>query len=425
MESGIGGWKGDGCVGARPERWAAGFAGHAAEVAARFGPGPPPRIFFSPGRVNLMGAHLDYNGGPVMPTAIDRGTFLGLRPRKDRRIRFVSTLEPAGLEADLSDLPAERSGRWVDYALGVLLELMELARRRGWTQELSGLDILYGGNLAVGAGLSSSASICVGTAFALGASWDLPLDRMDVVHAALRAERGFVGVQCGIMDPYAIGLAQEDRLLWLDCKDASSEYLPFGAGGLSIAVADTHVRRTLAQVAFNERVDQCRAAFEGLRSSQPESTCLRDIRIETLRASAGRIDPVAARRAEHVIREVGRTFEARQALIAGDPQAFGRQMFLAHESLRDLFEVSVPELDRIVESAAACEGVLGARLTGAGFGGCAVILLETAAAPSVSSRIAFDFERRFGRKPSIEIFGGDAGPREIASPLGVGVDPGR
>lgn len=419
MESGIGNSREGDCVDERPEKWTVGFAKHAVEFGARFGSGQPPRIFFSPGRVNLMGAHLDYNGGPVMPTAIDRGTFIALRPRKDRRLRFASTLEPVGLETDLSVLRTQRSGRWIDYPLGVVLEVLGLARQRGWMQDIRGLEVLYGGNLPVGAGLSSSASICVGTAFALAAAWELPLDRMDIVHAALRAEREFVGVRCGIMDPYAIGLAREDRLLWLDCKDATNEYLPFGDGSLSIAVADTHVRRELAHVAFNERVEQCRLAFEGLRPRQPDATCLRDIRLDTLRTARGEIDSIAAKRAEHVIREVERTFAARQALTSGDSRGFGRQMFLAHESLRDLFEVSVAELDRIVESAALCEGVLGARLTGAGFGGCAVILLETATTSSVRDRVVFDFERSFGRKPSIEIFGSDAGPREIASPLAI------
>ena len=400
---------------ARNERWADELAAHATEFGARFGAGVP-RMFFSPGRVNLMGAHLDYNGGPVMPTAIDRGTFIALRRRTDRRLRLASTLEPVGLETDLQDLPTGRSGRWVDYPVGVVLEVLALARKRGGDRDLQGLDVLFGGNLAVGAGLSSSASICVGTAFALSEAWELGLERMEIVHAALRAEREFVGVRCGIMDPYAIGLAQVDRLLWLDCKDATNEFLPFGADGLSIAVADTRVRRELAHVAFNERVEQCRQAFEGLRRAQPEATCLRDIRLDTLETSRSRIDPVAAKRAEHVIREVDRTFAARRALIGGDARAFGRQMFLAHASLRELFEVSVPELDLLVECAASCEGVLGARLTGAGFGGCAVILLETGAGPLVREKLVREFERRLGRRPSIEIFGGDAGPREIASP---------
>ncbi len=352
-----------------------------------------------------------------MPTAIDRGTFIAIRPRSGRRLRLASTLDRATLETDLSALVRDRTGWWVDYPLGVVLEVLEMARAKDPASDLSGLDVLFGGNLAVGAGLSSSASICVGTALALDRMWDLGLERMDLVHAALRAERGFVGVQCGIMDPYAVGLAREGQLLWLDCKDATSTYIPLDSASYAIAVADTLVRRELAQVAFNERVLQCREAYEKLRAHQPAATCLRDIRLETFDEHVGSLEATVARRAEHVIREVARTFAARDALQRGDAAGLGAEMFRAHESLRELFEVSVPELDQLVESAAACSGVLGARLTGAGFGGCAVILLEKGAGESTAERIARDFEGRFGRRPSIELYGGDAGPREIAGPF--------
>jgi galactokinase len=353
-----------------------------------------------------------------MPTAVDRGTFIAIRPTRTRQLRLASTREGATLEADLAVLSRQRMGWWVDYPLGVALEVLEVARSLGSIEELVGLDILFGGNLPIGAGLSSSASICVGTAFALDRMWDLGLKRMDLIQAALRAERGFVGVQCGIMDPYAVGLAREGQLLWLDCKDASSAYLPIDPTKYSIAVADTLVRRELAHVAFNERVHQCRQAFESLRVHQPDATCLRDVRLETFSLYGGTLPPAVARRAEHVIREVARTFAARDALAQGDPAGLGTEMFRAHESLRDLFEVSVPELDHVVASAASCPGVLGARLTGAGFGGCVVILLEAEAGPGTTDRIAFDFERRFGRRPSIELFGSDAGPREVADPHG-------
>jgi galactokinase len=398
------------------ERWSSQLAAHARHLDVRFGPGPDPRLFFSPGRVNLMGAHLDYNGGPVMPTAIDRGTFIAVRPSRTRKLRLASTLDGATLEVDLATLSRSRTGWWVDYPLGVVLEILDVVRDRGSARECTGLDVLFGGNLPIGAGLSSSASICVGMAFALDRTWELGLERMDLVQAALRAERGFVGVQCGIMDPYAVGLARAGQLLWLDCKDASSTYFPIDSTRYAVAVADTLVRRELAQVAFNERVRQCRTAFEELRPRQPDATCLRDIRLETFLDHGGSLEPVVARRAEHVIREVARTFAARDALARGDVAGLGAEMFRAHESLRDLFEVSVPELDRIVASAASSSGVLGARLTGAGFGGCVVILLETGAALELADRIALDFEAAFGRRPSIELFGGDAGPREIASP---------
>jgi galactokinase len=361
--------------------------------------------------VNLMGAHLDYNGGPVMPTAIDRGTFFALRPRDDGRIRLASTLEPGELEIDVQRLPQTPARRWWDYPVGVLRELETRARARDLP--LAGFDLLFGGNLPVGAGLSSSASICVGTALALSEFWGLGLPRLERVHVALAAEREFVGVQCGIMDPYAVGLARAGALLWLDCKDATSAWMPLDARQHTIAVADTLVRRELAQGAFNERVRQCAQAFAELAPHQEGASCLRDIRLETLQARRGALDPLLARRAEHVVREVARTFAARDALLRGDLAGFGAEMTRAHASLRALFDVSVPELDTLVEAAGACEGVLGARLTGAGFGGCVVVLLQRGAEPDLLARLQSEYQRRFGRAPTVEFYGGDEGPREF------------
>lgn len=382
---------------------------HRALFLQRFGQGEAPRLWFSPGRVNLMGAHLDYNGGPVMPTAIDRGTFLALRLRPDERVRLASTLEPGELEFDSERLPSAPLRRWFDYPLGVLREMRARARGRPGR----GFELLFGGNLPVGAGLSSSASICVGTALAISEAWGLRLERLELVRVALAAERGFVGVQCGIMDPYAVGLARADSLLWLDCKDESSAWMPLDTRQYSIAVADTLVRRELAQGAFNERVQQCARAFAALLPHQPDASCLRDVRLETLEAQRGRLDPLLALRAEHVLREVARTFAARDALERGDMAGFGTEMTRAHASLRTLFEVSVPELDTLVEAATQCEGVLGARLTGAGFGGCVVVLLRRGAEPELLARMERSFRPRFGRAPVVEFFGGDEGPREI------------
>ena len=237
---------------------------------------------------------------------------------------------------------------------------------------------------------------------------------MDLVDAALRAEREFVGVQCGIMDPYAVGLARANSLLWLDCKDRTYSYLPLDTAQLSIGVADTLVRRELAQGAFNERVAQCREAFEVLSRRQTDARCLRDVSSETLAAYQHELSDACARRAQHVIPEVARTFAARTALEGGDAKSFRAQLLLTHASLRDLFEVSVPELDTLVESASRAEGCLGARLTGAGFGGCAVLLVEKGSEASVSARLVAEFTARFGRPPKIDFYGGDSGPREIA-----------
>ncbi len=382
-------------------------AAHERAFRERFGVGAAPRVFFAPGRVNLMGAHLDYNGGPVMPMAIDRGTFVALAPRSDRVLRLASTLEPGAVELAL-DAPPPASGHWYDYPLGVVHAL-----RGGGHAATCGADVLFGGNLAIGAGLSSSASITVATAFALDALWSLGLARRDHVQVALWAEREFVGVRCGIMDPHAVGLSRPGHLLWLDCRDETTEHLLLDTDAVSIAVADTGVRRELAHVAFNERVRECGEAFERLRRHVPEATCLRDVPLDVLREHEDELDATVARRARHVLEEVARTFTARDALRAGDVETFGAQMTAAHASLRELFEVSVPELDCLVDAAAACEGVLGSRLTGAGFGGCTVVLLRSGAREELESALGSAFERRFGRAPRVAVYRGDGGPREL------------
>ncbi len=385
------------------------LARHARDFASAFGPGAPPRLFFSPGRVNLMGAHLDYNGGPVMPTAIDRGTFFAVRARADRGLLLASTSEARRFALDLDGAAFARQGHWVDYPAGVIEALRGLAPRA------PGLEILFGGNLPVGAGLSSSASICVGTAYVLDKLWELQLRAPARVDVALRAEREFVGVRCGMMDPFAVGLAQPGHILWLDCKDGSNARLPLDSKRVAIAVADTGVRRELAQGAFNERVAQAAAAFAALAPFEVGATCLRDIPAGVFEARRSKLDPVLARRAEHVITEVARTFSARQALEANDVSCFGSQMFAAHRSLRDLYDVSCPELDVLVDAAGEASGVLGSRLTGAGFGGCVVILIEADKIESAVEHVARGFEVRFGRRPPIDVFATDAGPREIST----------
>lgn len=390
------------------------MAAHATQFMECLGPGPAPRLFFSPGRVNLFGGHLDYNGGPVMPTAIDRGTFIAARSRSDRLLRMASAYDPQVVEVDLDQLPAACVSKWVDYPLGVMIELAaQLAEPCSALP--GGLDILYGGDLAIGSGLSSSASICVGTAVMLDSLWGLELSKLDRVRVALRAERHFVGVQCGIMDPYAIGCARAGHLLWLDCKDESIEYLPIDGAQLSILVTNTGVQRALAAGEFNRRVDQCAQAFDTLRSASPGATCLRDIPLEVFQSKQGSMDPILANRAEHVIHEVRRTFEAREHLLAGNLEGMGECMTQTHESLRSLYQVSCPELDLLVDAATNCPGAFGARLTGAGFGGCTVTLVRKGEEHGVQASLEACFEAEFGRIPRIEVFEDDPGPREITS----------
>jgi len=381
-------------------------AEHAQRFQALF-PGAAARLFFSPGRVNLMGAHLDYNGGPVMPMALDRGTFLALRGRSDRRVVLASTLEQERLEFSLDDPPARAHGRWFDYPLGVLLHL--LRTRSG----AHGAEVLFGGNLPIGAGLSSSASICVGTAFAFRALWGEPADPMACIEAALWGERSWVGVQCGIMDPYAVALSRPGHVLWLECREARHRHLPFDSDGLAIAIVDSGIRRQLAKGDFNRRVSECQEVFRILAPHAGAARVLAEVAPEVVERHAALLPPPLLSRARHVVGEVARTEAARAALERGDVEAFGRCVSAAHVSLRELYEVSVPELDLVVASACAWPGVLGARLTGAGFGGCAVVVLRPDARAGFRAHIEAEFGARFGRRPPVFFFRGDAGPREL------------
>jgi len=394
---------------ASPGDLGAALGAHVSQFGDRFGAGDAPRAFFAPGRVNLFGGHLDYNGGPVMPTAIDRGTFIAIRPRTDGALRMASAFDDQAFEGSVRDLPDRASGRWYDYPLGVVRALAA-AHDAGLP---GGADLYFGGNLPVGAGLSSSASITVGTAFALDRALELGLEPEERVAAALDAERGFVGVQCGIMDPYAVGFARPRRVLWLDCKDETFEHLPLDFDRLVIGVFDTGVQRALARSEFNRRVSECRAAFEALRRHVPGATVMRDIGLDVVEAHLAELEPAVGRRALHVAREVERTFAAREAFLAADHPALGRAMSETHASLRDLYECSCEELDVLVEALGETAGVHGARLTGAGFGGCVVALMEAAAEPDAVARVEGAFGGRFGRRPPAAFFRGDSGPREV------------
>ena len=365
------------------------------------------RLFFAPGRVNLFGAHLDYSGGPVLPGTVDRGTLVVGRPRDDGRLTLGTTLDARRFDGRLAALPQAPAGAWFDYPVGALAALV------GGRPVDQGLDLFFGGDLPVGAGLSSSASISVVTALAADALLGLDAGREGWVAAALAGERGFVGVQCGIMDPNAVGHARPGHLLWLDCKDGTWEHVPLDPERAAYLVFDTGVQRELAKGEFNLRVAQCEQAFQTLAPHQPGATCLRDIHPETLAREGHRLDPVVRSRALHAVQEVERTFAARRFLEAGDLVAAGRLMFEAHASLRDLYEVSVPELDHLVALLEGEAGCYGARLTGAGFGGCVVALVEPARVAELGARVAEGFQERFGRRAPFEAFAGDAGPREL------------
>lgn len=388
-----------------------GLRAHREAFVARFGGSADDvRLFFAPGRMNLMGAHLDYNGGPVMPMAIDRGTFVAARKRPGSELVLASTSESGEARFDLERLRTEEarsSGNWWDYAIGVL-GCMELPA------DLCSVEVLFGGDLPVGAGLSSSASMTLATGVMLDGMFDLGLDVQAAVDAALCAEREYVGVQCGIMDPYAVGHARAGHLLLLDCETQTYEHVALDAERFGVCVIDTGVRRELASGEFNLRVEQCAQAFAGL-SAHCDAENLAGVPLAVFEAHAGELDPTVARRARHVVEETQRTFAARDALKAGDVAAFGAAMFAAHDSLRQWFEVSIPELDTLVALSKEVPGVLGARLTGAGFGGCVAVVFELGAEQALAAHARQGFAARFGSEPQVAFYRGSPGLGEVRS----------
>jgi galactokinase len=396
------------------------FAAHLAEFEQRFGVQPAsmgsPRMFFAPGRINLMGAHLDYNGGPVMPMAIDRGTFLILRPRMDGTVRIATSMDTKEVQLDLATLfgttDKRSDGSWWDYSVGVLLALG--ASSDTGLDPTAGFDLYYGGDLPIGAGLSSSASVSLVTAVALNAHFALQLSVEEAIDAALWSERQYVGVMCGIMDPFAVGFAQPGSVLLLDCRDRSWEHVTIDADKYMVGIIDTTVRRELAKGEFNLRVSQCTAAYDALAPHATDANHLAEISMEVFEQQEASLDPVVAKRARHVIEETSRTFEARDALKLGDVTAFGCAMFDAHDSLRDLYDVSIDELNTIVDFARAHDAVLGARLTGAGFGGCVAVIMRAGFEHEFGAAVRADFMAKHKVEPRVAFYKGSPGLGEVS-----------
>ena len=336
--------------------------------AEQFG-APGPRLAVAPGRVNLIGEHTDYNDGFVLPMAIGRCTAIAFRPRADRRLRAHAVAFGETKELDLADLAPPGGSDWLSYVAGVAWALAE----EGF--EFPGLDAVVDGDVPIGAGLSSSASLELAAARAFAAAGGLPWDAVRMAKLGQKAENRYVGMNCGLMDQFASAVSREGCALLLDCRSLAAEPVPVPAGA-AVVVMDTGARRALAGSAYNDRRSACEAAVAGLRALDPGIRALRDVGAELLERGAPRLDPIVLRRARHVVPENLRPREMADALRAGDLARAGRLMNDSHASLRDLYEVSCAELDLLTDLARDQPGCYGARMTGAGFGGCAVALLR-------------------------------------------------
>ncbi|HLF25898.1 MAG TPA: galactokinase [Anaerolineae bacterium] len=348
----------------------------------------PTIITRAPGRVNLIGEHTDYNDGFVLPVAIDRAVWIAAAACNSRLATIhaldfdqaatfrITELElrthngwiayPTSRQA--TDLPETEPG-WAAYPAGVAWSLREAGCA------LSGIDAVFASNVPIGAGLSSSAAVEVAFATAWEHLGGFTLRQPDLARLCQRAENDYVGVQCGIMDQTISALGRAGHALLLDCRDLSTQHIPLLAG-YTLVVGDTKVGRALSSSAYNKRRQQCEEAIRSLRVHHPAIRALRDVTPEFLSRYADELPEAVRKRARHVVSENARVLESVEALRRGDVERFGRAMMASHRSLRDDYEVSCPELDVMVEAALHVEGVVGARMTGAGFGGCTVSLVR-------------------------------------------------
>jgi galactokinase len=364
------------------ERVARGFAG-----ACR---GEPDWIVQAPGRVNLIGEHTDYNDGFVLPMAIDRAVWIALRPRADRRVWMHSLDYRQTAEFDLDDL--QRGGvAWGEYAKGVAWAMQSQGLGlRGWEGVMSG-------EVPIGAGLSSSAALELAAARAFAVVSDIAWEPPAMARLAQRAENEWVGVACGIMDQLASACGVAQHALRIDCRSLAIEAVPLPES-VSVLVLDTGTRRGLVSSAYNRRREECQ---EGARAFGLSS--LRDLTQDAFTSGEARLSPEVRRRVRHVLSENARTLCAVQALRDHDAAQVGRLMAESHASLRDDYEVSSPALDAMVEIASAQPGCWGARMTGAGFGGCAVALLERDAAEAAGWSIASQYRERMKLQPAVYV----------------------
>ncbi|WP_428062748.1 galactokinase [Candidatus Avelusimicrobium fimicolum] len=329
--------------------------------------------FFAPGRVNLIGEHTDYNGGHVFPCALSFGTHCVFCKRDDKKVRLYSLNFPEKgiIDADLSTISYDKKQDWANYPLGVIKTL----QNHGYNIN-QGFELMFWGDIPNGAGLSSSASIELATAVAMNKVFNLYIPQVELVKFCQEAENKFVGMNCGIMDQFAIGMGKEGCAVLLDCNTLNYEYAPLDLKGVSIVIMNTNKRRELADSKYNERRSECERALKELQRKLPIKS-LGDLSIDEFEKNKELItNPTDRKRAKHAVYENQRTLQAVERLKAGDLKTFGKLMNESHISLRDDYEVTGKELDTLAEAAWQQPGVLGARMTGAGFGGCAIALVQ-------------------------------------------------
>jgi galactokinase len=378
------------------------------EFRARFG--PKPRFFQAPGRVNLIGEHTDYNEGFVMPFAIDRRTVVAGALRDDTTLNIYARDLDETATFGLADRPAMRRGNWVDYVEG---SVRCVAERTG--SKLLGADLMITSTVPIGAGLSSSAAIEIATGFAILSLNNVPIDEEQLAFAGQQAEHKFVGIRSGIMDQFAAVFARKGSAMLLDCRSLEIVFVPVTNGDVCFAVIDTKVKHNLASSEYNTRRAECESGVQILQKDNPHINSLRDVTMAMLEQYGAALPNVIRRRCRHVVAENLRTLAAADAFRRCDLARAGELMFASHRSLRDDYEVSCPELDLLVETAESVEGVYGARMTGGGFGGCTVNLIDKDAVQRLQESAMTVYAARFGFEPDFYVLQPADGASEMSA----------
>jgi len=378
-----------------------------------FGSSEKAQLFFAPGRVNLIGEHTDYNGGHVFPCALSFGTYMVARKNMDETVRAISlNFEEIGvMETSIEEISFNDKLDWLNYPMGVTKTLQDLGYKID-----QGFDILLYGNIPNGSGLSSSASVELVTGVMLESLFGFNMDRVDLVKACQYSENNFNGVNCGVMDQFAIGMGKAGHAILLDCNTLKYKYAPLDLGENTIVIANTNKRRALSESKYNERRSECEQALYELQS-QIKIKSLGDLSLERFEGNAHLISSeIDKRRARHAVSENQRTLRAVEALNCGNLAEFGKLMNASHISLRDDYEVTGIELDTLVELAWTQEGVLGSRMTGAGFGGCTVSIVSSSKVDDFIENVGKSYEEKIGYAPSFYIADVGDGARALRRP---------
>ena len=380
------------------------------KFAEVFGDTEGAEVYFAPGRVNLIGEHTDYNGGHVFPCALTIGTYGVVRKRADRKLRFYSmNFEQLGvIESSLEDLKPYPEADWTNYPKGVIWAFGEKGMKID-----CGMDILLNGNIPNGSGLSSSASVEVLTGYILKDQYGFDVTNQDLALIGQFSENKYNMVNCGIMDQFAIAMGKKDNAIFLDTADLSYEYAPIRLEGAKIVIACSNKKRGLGDSKYNERREECETALAELQQAVKVDS-LGDLSEEQFEQYKDNIQSeVRQRRAKHAVYENQRTIQAVEALKADDVEQFGRLMNASHVSLRDDYEVTGAELDTLVEEAWKVEGVIGSRMTGAGFGGCTVSIVKDEAIDGFIKSVGEAYERKIGYAADFYVVEIGDGPRKL------------